>query len=463
MSRRIRPLAAATALSVAGALGLLTGPAAAPAAAATCSSGYVALTFDDGPRAVTTGQVLDALKGRSVRATFFVVGQNVERLPALVRRAVAEGHRVENHSWAHERLTDLSAAGVRTSLSRADQAVRNAGVRGTRLFRPPYGLTNATVRSVAADLGLRQVLWSVDPTDYATGTTSAQIRDRVLGGLAAGAVVLLHDGVVNSPATVGALPGIIDGARARGFCFGVLTDSGAVVPPATPTPTKVTFYLTDTWGPGTKYTFAYGRPTDAAYTGDWDGDGRDSLAVRRDATLYAKNALGAGAADVAVTYGRFDDAVVVGDWDGDGRDTLAVRRGSTYHLRNSLTPGPADAVVTYGRTADTVLVGDWDGDGRDTLAVRRGSTVYVRNSLSDGPADVVVTYGRSTDTVLVGDWNGDGRDTLAVRRASTYYLRNSLTPGDAEVVATYGRSTDQALVGDWDGDRGDTLGVRRLE
>ncbi|MDD9207877.1 hypothetical protein PU560_15585, partial [Georgenia sp. 10Sc9-8] len=70
-----------------------------------------------------------------------------------------------------------------------------------------------------------------------------------------------------------------------------------------------------------------------------------------------------GVPDLALTYGRHDDEVFVGDWDGDGTDTLAIRRGATFHVRNALDGGPADVAFTYGRAGDVVLVGDWDGDG----------------------------------------------------------------------------------------------------
>src|SRR5690606_28423570 len=76
-------------------------------------------------------------------------------------------------------------------------------------------------------------------------------------------------------------------------------------------------------------------------------------------------------ANLEFAYGRAADEVYVGDWDGNGTDTLALRRGATFYIRNSTSGGSADQVVTYGRPGDVVLVGDWDGDGRDTFAVRR--------------------------------------------------------------------------------------------
>lgn len=83
-------------------------------------------------------------------------------------------------------------------------------------------------------------------------------------------------------------------------------------------------------------------------------------------------------------YGRATDVVLVGDWDGNGTDTLAVRRGSYYHIKNSFNGGAADA---YGRAADIVQVGGWDGDGDDTLGVHRANTYYLKNVISGGTAD----------------------------------------------------------------------------
>ncbi|MCC8082395.1 MAG: DUF2075 domain-containing protein [Lachnospiraceae bacterium] len=109
-----------------------------------------------------------------------------------------------------------------------------------------------------------------------------------------------------------------------------------------------------------------------------------------------------------VSYGRSADEVLVGDWDGDGIDTLAVRRdGNIYYFSNSINNPNAEVTrVSYGRAADLVLVGDWDGDGIDTLAVRRnGNIYYFSNSISNPDADVtVVSYGRAADAVYVGTW-----------------------------------------------------------
>ncbi|GAB4097198.1 hypothetical protein GCM10028787_26730 [Brachybacterium horti] len=220
------------------------------------------------------------------------------------------------------------------------------------------------------------------------------------------------------------------------------------------------YFLNDSWSAKANHEFSYGKASDRVYAGDWNGDGKDSLAVRRGQTYYFSNSLG-GSASTVLNYGKATDTVLVGDWNGDGKDTLAVRRGQTYYFTNSLSGGKATTVLNYGKATDTVLVGDWNGDGKDTLAVRRGQTYYFSNSLTGGKASSVINYGKASDKVLVGDWNADAKDTLAVRRGNVYYISNRLSGGAAAIVQAYGRATDTTLVGDWNGDRKDTLGVRR--
>ncbi|WP_345219184.1 CAP domain-containing protein [Georgenia halophila] len=221
------------------------------------------------------------------------------------------------------------------------------------------------------------------------------------------------------------------------------------------------YFLNDSWSGEANTHIAYGRPDDLVYVGDWDGNGTDTLALRRGSTFYISNSNSGGSADHVVAYGRPGDVVLAGDWDGDGDDTFAVRRGSEYHVKNSLSGGPADVTVAYGRADDEVLVGDWDGDGDDTFAVRRGSHYYVKNSIAGGPADTVVAYGRVDDDVYVGDFDGDGDDTFTVRRGTRYYIANEIRGGEADRTVVYGRPADTTLVGDWNGDGADTLGVRR--
>ncbi|MGC5629254.1 family 43 glycosylhydrolase [Georgenia sp. Z1344] len=234
-------------------------------------------------------------------------------------------------------------------------------------------------------------------------------------------------------------------------------DPGEPVPP---TPGRG-FYLNDGWDIWADHEFSFGRPGDEVLVGDWDGDGSDTLAVRRGNAYFLSNSLYGGNADIELAFGRSGDTVLVGDWDGDGVDSFAVRRGNSYFLTNELVGGDAETELDYGRANDQVLVGDYDADGIDTFAVRRGNTYYVANSLSSGWADAEFTYGRGNDQVLVGDWDGDGSDTFASRRGNLYLVSNTFDGGWADREVRYGRSGDEVFVGDWNGDGEDTLGIRR--
>lgn len=226
-----RVVAAAT-CALAGVTGPPGLPSAGAAATAPCSQGLVALTFDDGPAAAVTGRLLDVLSARQVPATFFVLGSRVDATPKLARRAYRHGFAVAGHTYRHELLTGLSDADIRGTVRATAKAMRRAGVRPLPLVRPPYGAVDARVRSVLAGMGLTSVLWDVDPRDWSDGS-AATIRSRVLGALRPGGrnIVLLHDGVARSGVTLHAVPGIVRGARERGYCFAELDPAGVPVQP----------------------------------------------------------------------------------------------------------------------------------------------------------------------------------------------------------------------------------------
>lgn len=206
--------------------------ASAEDAAAPCSRGLVALTFDDGPKAGVTPALLDVLTERHVPATFFVVGERVAATPAITRRASDLGFTIGNHTYRHENLTRLSDSAIERTLRRTRRAIVAAGAHPSGLMRPPYGSINARVRSVVAGLDLVPVLWTVDPRDWAGGSAEA-IADATTSALRPHArnVVILHDGVANSPNTLVAVPRIIRRARLAGYCFAGLDAHGRPRPP----------------------------------------------------------------------------------------------------------------------------------------------------------------------------------------------------------------------------------------
>lgn len=263
-------------------------PALGLASRVDCPRGFVALTFDDGPGRHTAA-VLDVLERSDVPGVFFVLGSLASARPELLRRAAANGHQVANHGETHAAMTRLTSAQIRMEIRRTDQAIRRAGVTPLPLLRPPYGAWDGPggrVAGAAAAEGYRVILWTVDPQDYRA--TSAQIRSRVLANLHTGAVILLHDGTGNAPAMVAALPGIIAGARERGYCFGTLSSSGRVIAlvedaPAPPPPPT---------------------PVDLPVVGDWDGDGVMTVGVRRGDRFLLRNSNSGGVADVDFRFGR---------------------------------------------------------------------------------------------------------------------------------------------------------------
>ncbi len=203
---------------------------------------YVALTFDNGPHVFLTPRLLDILKAKGIHATFFVVGQNAKEYPAILKRAVAEGHEIGNHSWSHPNFAKLSDEAVRSELNRTSDAIEAAIGKRPKLMRPPYGsFTKAQGKWFHDDFGFTTVLWDVDPDDW-RDPGPAVVEDRVLNGwkestgVRPGSIVLSHD---IHKGTVEAEPEIIDKLMAKGYKFVTVSELIAMnepEPPPTPKP-----------------------------------------------------------------------------------------------------------------------------------------------------------------------------------------------------------------------------------
>ncbi len=154
----------------------------------------IALTFDDGPDERMTPQVLDVLARHGIRATFFLVGERAERCPELVRRIVAEGHTVGNHTFTHSGLFPLrGSVRMAAELEQTRRLLQTLTGGSVRLFRPPFGVTNPRVARVVRAGGYTTVGWSVRSFDTVARTPRHKVLARVVGRLHPGAVVLLHD------------------------------------------------------------------------------------------------------------------------------------------------------------------------------------------------------------------------------------------------------------------------------
>jgi peptidoglycan-N-acetylglucosamine deacetylase len=189
----------------------------------------ISLTFDDGPAERFTEQILDILHEHQVPATFFVCGQNVERYPDILRRIVAAGHAVGNHTYSHLFVYFKSKRRLAQEVDRTQAAIEKViGVR-PNIFRPPYGTRWFGLVPTLLQRGIHLILWSA--TGYDWKLDAQGIADAALRELKPGAVILLHDGRETRPpaeidrsATVQALPAIIAGARAKGYTFAPLDD-----------------------------------------------------------------------------------------------------------------------------------------------------------------------------------------------------------------------------------------------
>lgn len=175
----------------------------------------VALSFDDGPSAYTP-QILPVLHAYRVHATFFEIGAEVAQNPGLTRAVVAAGDEVGNHSYTHPDLAYLPDAAIRSQLEETQATIRAAAGVTPRWIRPPYGAYDSRVAGIASSLGLRPVLWSVDPRDWSLPGTSAIVQ-RVLYQVRPGSIILLHDGGGNRSETVSALPIILHDLQTEGY------------------------------------------------------------------------------------------------------------------------------------------------------------------------------------------------------------------------------------------------------
>lgn len=177
---------------------------------------YVAMTFDDGPHSSNTPRLLDILRQRNIKATFYVIGKNVDMYPHLTRRIVAEGHEIGNHTYTHPNLKKLSAAQVRNEMTKTRAAiVRATGVQ-PRTMRPPYGaLFQAQRVRIMEEFGYPTIMWAVDPKDWQRPGVSV-VRDRILSDTTNGSIILAHD--LHAP-TIDAMPSTLDGLLKKGYRF----------------------------------------------------------------------------------------------------------------------------------------------------------------------------------------------------------------------------------------------------
>jgi peptidoglycan-N-acetylglucosamine deacetylase len=177
---------------------------------------YIAMTFDDGPSATLTPKLLDLLAAHHIKATFFVIGENVAEHPEIIARAAREGHEIGNHSWSHPNFGKMSDESIRRQLQQTDDAIKSATGKRPTLMRPPYGsITTRQKRWIHDEFGYNVILWDVDPNDWKR-PGPAVVRARILKETRPGSIVLSHD---IHPGTIEAMPSTFDELEVKGFKF----------------------------------------------------------------------------------------------------------------------------------------------------------------------------------------------------------------------------------------------------
>jgi peptidoglycan-N-acetylglucosamine deacetylase len=196
---------------------------------------WVSLVFNAGAGYQPAPAILDTLKSKGIRTTFFLLGWWAEKQPQLVRRIAAEGHEVASHGYEVFDLTQVSDAEVRADLEKAEAVIKGlTGVSTKPLWSPSAGYRDARVRGIAASLGYRPIYWTLDSGDWREDASPAEVRQRVVDGAVNGAIVVMHfDSPRTADSIAAALPAIVDSLQARGFRLVTISEllTGQLLPP----------------------------------------------------------------------------------------------------------------------------------------------------------------------------------------------------------------------------------------
>ncbi|MFY9175362.1 MAG: polysaccharide deacetylase family protein [Peptococcia bacterium] len=164
-------------------------------------------------------EMLDILKSKEVKATFFITGRFADKFPELVQRISQEGHEIGNHGYSHPHVDKLSVADNEKEISRTEEEFNKLEINYSKIFAPPYGEHKEQVLEAAANLGYKTIMWTADTIDWQDPPPETIVK-RVLGKADNGALVLMHP----KECTLSALPAVIDGLQAREFQLKKVTE-----------------------------------------------------------------------------------------------------------------------------------------------------------------------------------------------------------------------------------------------
>lgn len=183
------------------------------------SKKQIALTFDDGPDNHYTPQILEILKQKGVKATFFVMGERVKQHPEILKQIHREGHVIGNHTWNHPNVTQLTDQELEKNVQATSEEIEKVTGVKTHLFRPPFGEIEDRQLEMLNEQGYHSIMWTADTRDW-EGVSAEQIVSRVIKDTSPGVIILQHNYHVSGKfETVKALPEIIDQLHAKGYKF----------------------------------------------------------------------------------------------------------------------------------------------------------------------------------------------------------------------------------------------------
>jgi peptidoglycan/xylan/chitin deacetylase (PgdA/CDA1 family) len=182
------------------------------------------LTFDDGPDPEFTPELLNLLAKHEIHAAFFLIGEKARKYPRLVRKIVAAGHHLGNHTMHHHRLRWPRRRIVREEIQSAQKVLQDCAGISVRFFRPPYGALSPAILGAARELNLRLTMWSLMPGDVWRVDNPSAIVSSIINNVRSGDIILLHDGHRCGPATIAALRATIPMLKERDYRFNLLPD-----------------------------------------------------------------------------------------------------------------------------------------------------------------------------------------------------------------------------------------------